>query len=207
MHCCACSQRVALFEGALTVEFSPGARKLALELVDGSANAKRRMEVAWKNVTGLRALTPVGAHALTAWMVLAVCSAAPRLVDLQLSWSADFAPLFNWLGSRAPTGSVECWRWTWRSRPPSPSRSRGPSGSPPGRPAQTSLTAKPLQPSAPYVPCALLAWVAPTWFLACLRGGPCCESACANAQRPGSQQGPISRLPCLWARRTRATRQ
>ncbi|KAK9845497.1 hypothetical protein WJX81_007970 [Elliptochloris bilobata] len=51
-------ERVALFEGALTVEICPVARKLALELVDGSATAKRRLEFAWKDMTCLRALTP-----------------------------------------------------------------------------------------------------------------------------------------------------
>jgi len=55
------AQRVALFEGALTVEFAPSACKLALELVDGSASGKRRLEVAWKCITCLRALTPVRA--------------------------------------------------------------------------------------------------------------------------------------------------
>lgn len=134
------------------------------------------MEVAWKNVTGVRVSTPVGAHALTAWMVLAVCSASPHLVDLQLSWSAYFASLLSRLGSRAPTGSVECWRWTWRSRPPSPSRSSGPSGSPHGRPAQTSPTAKPPQPSAPCVRCVCLHGL-PLFF--CQRGDPAAIGLCA----------------------------
>lgn len=58
-----CAQRVALFEGALTVEICPAATKLALELVDGCATAKRRLEIVWRDIVCLRALTLVRAHA------------------------------------------------------------------------------------------------------------------------------------------------